>query len=189
MAGVISPFPAPELRPYKWRDEDEPAFDQAVHLAPFDVARLAASATTMDQIFSGAEPRFEVPPELRGRFGFSEPFRVLSDAGLSVACDVLRREKERGFVLPDVRIQLCLRGVSYRSPFLRGFSESPALKRLACDVTRENLVMHPMISNEPTSTGACPPMPAARSLRCVPLLFERSLLFHQVCMVACCACL
>jgi hypothetical protein len=123
-------------------------FPHPRHLVPFDLAHLKRTSTTMEHIYSSQEPRFELPEDLQCKFGFSETFKVFSDEGLSVASTILKRENERGFVLPDVRIQLCLRGVSYRSSFLRGFSESHELKNLACGLTGESLVMHPMISNQ-----------------------------------------
>jgi hypothetical protein len=166
-ASVIQPFPPSNLRPYKWEDhKDEPRFDAEKHLVPFDVDTLKATSTSMEHIFSSCYPPFELPNELNGKFGFSETFRVrtvficlfvcfsfflfevFSDEGLQVADRILKREYENGFVLPDVRIQLCLRGVSYRSSFLRDFSESCELKDLACGLTGENLIIHPMISNQ-----------------------------------------
>lgn len=145
-AAVIQPFPEPKLRPFQWTDVDEPLFQPEIHLAPWDLNELRKSATTINGMYQ-LEPSHPVPEHLNNAFAFSKTFRVLSEEGYRIARAILEREYDNGFVQPDRRIQLCLRGVTYRSPFLRAFSESPRIRELACALTGENLCIHGMISN------------------------------------------
>jgi hypothetical protein len=131
-SSVINPFPTPNLRPYQWDDRlTDPVFDAAKHLEHWDLSNI----------------RSHKCPGTIDKFGFTEPFKVLSDEGYKIARGILDLENEQGYVQPDRRIQLCLRGVTYRSPFLRDFSECSELSTLASELSGEPLIIHPIISN------------------------------------------
>lgn len=130
---VIKPFPPSDLRPFKWVDRSEPLFNPKIHLengGVWDFTKIACHG---------------LPDQ--AKFGFTEPFKVLSDEGLNITKSILDIEKENGFIKPDRRIQLCLRGATYRSPFLRSFSECHELTTLASTLSGEPLIIHPIISN------------------------------------------
>lgn len=134
---VPVPVPPVKLRPYGWSDnENEPQFEATIHLAP--------ELTHDDDAFSQIR---RTPLPSSDEFGFSEPFKVFSDEGLHIVQDIIRSENEKGFVQPDRRIQLCLRGVAYRSPFLRAFSQTPEITNLVSSLTGKELIVHPIISN------------------------------------------
>ena len=139
------PVPPSSLRPYEWDDNpDEPEFDARVHLAQFNFQDI--KTTSIDQIYE-LDPKQEVPQELKGQFGYSTTFKVFSDEGYRVARAIIDKNYQDGFVKPDRRIQLCCRGICYRSKFLRDFSQSKELKDLVSEISKLDLVIHPMISN------------------------------------------
>jgi hypothetical protein len=107
------------------------------------------------------DPSHSIPADLQGKFAFSPVFPVLTTEGYQIARGILNREYDHGFVQPDIRIQLCLRGVTYRSPFLRSFSECKEISQLASYLTGEDLVIHGMISNHAHVNWGVPPAPGA----------------------------
>lgn len=130
----IYPFPDTKLRPYEWDDNpNEPIFDSNIHLAQFDIPKIKEQCAKLPD---GA------------RVGFTKPFKVLTDKGYRIIRNILDKEYDQGYVKPDRRIQLCLRGVTYRSPFLRQFSQCDELTSLTSDVVGEPLIIHPIISNQ-----------------------------------------
>ena len=127
-------FPRTELRPFQWQDyTDEPIFDPKIHLSNWNIDEIKQESSKL--------------PNDSTKFGFTKPFKFLTDEGYSVIRTILNREYQNGFVKPDRRIQYCLRGVTYRSPFLRAFSESCELSKLASEVVEEPLIIHPILSN------------------------------------------
>jgi hypothetical protein len=91
-------------------------------------------------------PSFPLPGDAN-KFGYTAPFKVFTDEGYKIARSILDMEMDQGHIKPDRRIQLCLRGVTYRSPFLRAFSECQELSDLATSLSGEPLIIHPIISN------------------------------------------
>lgn len=134
VGAAIKPFPPRELRPYQWADRTtDPVFDAAKHLengGVWDVSKISCSSLPNSS-----------------KFGYTAPFKVFTDEGYQIARSIIDLEKEEGYIKPDRRIQLCLRGVTYRSPFLRAFSECQELSTLASNLSGEPLIIHPIISN------------------------------------------
>lgn len=176
---VVIDFPPPDLRPYQWKDYQEPKFDPAIHLAKWNLDEIRAEAQLINDIYANEDVK--MPPEYNNKIGWTSVFQVLSPEGYRVARysvpsqtlpvfapslpntpifrEILNREKAEGFVKADNRIQLCLRGVTYRSPFLRDFSQSPELQALATALSGEPLVIHPMISNHAHINWGEAPLP------------------------------
>lgn len=73
----------------------------------FSLDELKSKCYTIDQMYDNNTS--DIPLHLKGHFAFSSTFQVLSTEGYRVARSILEKEYQRGFVKPDVRIQLCLR--------------------------------------------------------------------------------
>ena len=120
------------------------SFNENVHLALEDPAYLRS----MD----GRDVQFPAPimqVENVGGFGglaYSAPFRVLSDEGVRALRAVLDANEKFATMVPG-RIPKCIRGIGYRSKFIRDLGYSPAVLRHLSQCAGVQVTPHGMCSN------------------------------------------
>ena len=113
--------------------------DLAVEIPPYVVVRTSPEFTSVPFPYSSTV-------DVGAGFGYSAPFRVLSDSGLKKIRDAVDREaptRAKG----NERIPSCLRGLAYLSNAVREYTESPTLLSLFSDLARQPLGVHPISMN------------------------------------------
>jgi len=131
-------MPLPMYRenlPYRFNEysdvPDEPKFDPDIHLAldePSEVTRL---------------PDFQrvktMEGETPGSLAYSQPVKLLSDEGVRVMRQILEREKPKKMV-PARGSRVTVRGLYYRSPWIRDLQSNEKLLDLVSKIAGERLV-------------------------------------------------
>ncbi|GLE00336.1 hypothetical protein PINS_up009093 [Pythium insidiosum] len=78
-------------------------------------------------------------------FAVTEPFRLLSDAGVAAFREVIEQHKDDPRIAQsDERVELMLRGLSFVSPFVNGLSNSEDVAELASNLSGDALTTHSM---------------------------------------------
>eukprot|EP00931_Biecheleriopsis_adriatica_P055644 TRINITY_DN32948_c0_g1_i1.p1 TRINITY_DN32948_c0_g1~~TRINITY_DN32948_c0_g1_i1.p1 ORF type:complete len:449 (-),score=71.65 TRINITY_DN32948_c0_g1_i1:26-1372(-) len=119
--------------------EADPIFDPAVHL----------QIEPPDSVISGdfVEIPFPLHEDLKDDFSlaFSKPFRLLSDEGVSALHSVIKANEH--FAKSNERIPRCLRGLGYRSKFVRDLNQDPQAVELFSAMAGKPLAPHGMPMN------------------------------------------
>merc|ERR1711935_1076141 len=131
-------MPLPHYRdnlPYRLNEyedvPDEPRFDSDVHLAPEHPSHVTKlpDFSRVDSM-KGEEP---------GTLAYSNPVRLLSEEGVRVMRQILEREKPAKMV-PARGSRVTVRGLYYKSPWIRDLQSSERLLDLVSVMAGERLV-------------------------------------------------
>jgi len=117
---------------------NETAFDPALHLClenPTSV--FSADFKQRSFPFTDKSEPFEL--------GYSEPFRLLSDEGARVLGNVMKDNEMHA--KSNERIPKCLRGLAYRSQFVRDLTYTPEVAELVSAIAGKPLAPHGMPMN------------------------------------------
>ncbi len=118
---------------------DSFVFDEDIHL------QIEPPSHIVDLEFQKlAYPLSEKNQENFCGLAFTEPFRVLSDEGLSVIHQIIEKNKDRFRQNP--RNKPC-RGMGHTSTFMRQLAFSPRIVQLISQIAQERLVPHNMYMN------------------------------------------
>ena len=135
-------------------DVDEPVFDPAVHLSLRDPASVALLPE-----FEPVPPA-DVPPvdtAAGSRLAYTAPFDMLSEEGVAVAHRILLREKVHAH---RNHRNIELRGLHYRSPWMRALMNDPTLLAHFGRMAGEPVVPHMLLMGAPSANfgaaGAAP---------------------------------
>ena len=117
---VVPPLHLPKSLPDGFAlDPTEPRFDSAVHLQ-IELPTAVHSSDFVNYSFPyehGAADSFSL--------GYTEPFRLLSDEGVRVLQAIV--SKNECHAKSNERTPKCLRGLGYRSSFVRDMAYHPAV--------------------------------------------------------------
>lgn len=118
---------------------NEAAFDPAVHL----------SMEIPTAVWSSDFERFPFPHSAKSpegfKLGYCEPFRLLSEEGVQVLRGIM--EANEVHAKSNERIPKCLRGLAYRSQFVRDLTYSPEVLELVSQLAGKPLAPHGMPMN------------------------------------------
>lgn len=125
---------------------DEPRFNPSIHL---DLG-LPESIYTLPQ-FERIDPDKEEMPKVNGsgtsKLAFSTSFKVLSAAGTVAVRDIIRRERQNAH---RNHRNVELRGLYYRSPFVRDLMTSDVLLRHLGQMAGEPILPHFLLMDAPS---------------------------------------
>ena len=116
-------------------------FDEALH--------LALEGPRYIKTLDGGEAQFPVPMGQGGTFqglAYSAPFRLLSEEGVKALRGVLLENEKFSTMVPG-RIPKCIRGIGYRSKFMRDLGYSPRILAHLSRCAGEPITPHGMCSN------------------------------------------
>lgn len=115
----VTGLPFPESNSIICYEDDPVVFDPAIHLQLESPAYLK----TLDFSHPSKATSPYPPNKNFGGLAFSSPFRILSDAGLAAVREVVFRHERHA--KRNERIPKCLRGLGYRSRFIRDLTFCP----------------------------------------------------------------
>jgi len=152
-------MPVPEYKkdlPYKFNFPgdvtDEPKFDPKVHLAleyPAHLTRLPDFKKV--KTMKGQQP---------GSLAYSQPVRLISDEGVRILRSIIKRERPNELV-PTRGSRTSLRGLYYRSPFIRDLQSHPKVLELLSAMAGEQLVPSHFNNSTPQVNISIPGMGGA----------------------------
>lgn len=120
-------------------DDDEPTFDPAVHL------QLSLPSTVHTSDFKRCAFPYTREDAQDFSLGYTEPFRLLSDEGVRVLRGIVAKNEVHA--KSNERIPKCLRGLGYRSKFVREFTYHPEVLSLMARLAGKPIGPHGMPMN------------------------------------------
>jgi hypothetical protein len=154
--GPMLPLPPSFFEPFPFELEDEPVFDPAIHLdlvKPSEVALLHDFTLHPREVRPTAVPNNNNsdPMGTGGGSGgvgsplaFTAPFKIFSDQGLMALRSIVEREKYHAYVNHR---SMELRGLYYRSPFVRTLVNCPELLDFLARLIGEPVLPHMLLMN------------------------------------------
>jgi len=152
-------MPVPEFKkglPYRFNEysevPDEPKFNPAVHLV-MDTPQYVTRLPDYKRVKSleGEEP---------GRLAYCQPVQFLSEEGVRVMRNIVKREQDpKGAATRGTRVSL--RGLYYRSPWVRDLANSEEVLDYMSSIAGERLVPSHMINSMPQVNASVPGMTGA----------------------------
>lgn len=143
--GEMVPLPPSFFFPRDELAAGEPTFDPAVHLDlqqphtaalldSFELHPLGPDGTGVPRVTSA-----------RGsQLAYTSPFRLLSPAGVQVVREIVQREKANAH---RSHRSYTLRGLYYRSPFMRALANDESLLAFLGNLTGEPVIPHFLVMN------------------------------------------
>jgi len=126
-----------------YQDVDEPIFDPSIHLE-LEVPEYVS-------LF----PDFSLGKKAEeGKFAYSKPFQLLSEEGLRVIKDIVRRETVDAPASRGSRI--ALRGLFYSSPWIRDLHTCPELLEHVSNIVGERVVITHDLPSAPQINSSIP---------------------------------
>jgi hypothetical protein len=134
-------------------DPDEPKYDWRVHLAlgqPESLMLIGKNGSLVPHGSSHAPEPASV--DQRSNLAYTAPFQYLSDAGVTVVRKIIDDNKKFSASFGDgMRVPVSLRGLGYRSQFIRDLNCCPVANGLLAKFAGVDLVPH----SYETSWGHC----------------------------------